>query len=78
MSESKSVHFAPTPEYALSHLLRAAVAMAPTMKEQEAFGEMYTEMLMDNVRAKSAALQMLSAMQDGLRYGNWPMSEEDV
>jgi AmiR/NasT family two-component response regulator len=54
------------------HLLAAAVLMAPTGTEQEAFGRMCNEAYHQRASAKAVTQDLLGALLDGVRHGNWP------
>ena len=49
-------------------LLRIAMKISPTGKEQEAFSEIARQ----PVTPKETALNILGAISDGLKWGNWP------
>ena len=59
----------------IQDLLRAAINISPTDKEQVGFIKMYTEQCLDNVDEKTIIESLLGAMLDGLRHGNWPTNE---
>jgi hypothetical protein len=57
---------------ALRHALQVCVLLSPTGTEQEAFSNMVNAMARDGVSPQNQILNLMGALTDGLKYGNWP------
>lgn len=57
-------------------LLDAALRLAPSEEVRGTFGKMYSAVLVDGGTDKDLSVQLLGAMLDGLRYGNWPKEDK--
>lgn len=53
-------------------LLRVAVYVSPTGKEQQSFGSMVNSMQITGSSNKEIAIALSGAIYDGLKKGNWP------
>jgi hypothetical protein len=57
---------------AVRHALSIAMLVSPTGVEQEAFARMHNAAYGERRNHKDVLLDMLGAIQDGVRHGNWP------
>ena len=57
---------------ALRQVLALAMTVSPTGREQNAFSQMYSDMLLDGMKHRDILLHMLRAIQDGVEKNNWP------
>lgn len=57
---------------AKQHLLSAAMLLAPTGKEQQAFVQYFKDVESSGHDARKEARLIVGGLYDGLAYGNWP------
>lgn len=56
-------------------LSQAAMLLAPSRTEQEAFSSMLNSMEPYGATARQKVLALIDGMSDGLKYGNWPRTD---
>lgn len=57
-------------------LLSAAMHLAPTGREQQAFTRLVNAMELAGESDTSTCQALLAMMLDGLRNGNWPLADQ--
>jgi len=68
-NEQRVEHYHKDAAYALLGVCRD---FSPTGREQQAFTNVYNDLLATNESSEEVAKQLASALLDGLRHGNWP------
>ena len=61
---------------AVGAMMSAAFIVAPDMQVQEAVGQMVRRMRLAEETNEVVVLNLASVISDGLRFGNWPKSDD--
>lgn len=57
---------------AKNQLFAAAMDLSPSSDEQFAFTSLLSQARRDGASDREICVALLGAMQDGIKYGNWP------